>query len=160
MALGLLFVTVPRAQANPTFIIASWAYPDQYGQGIDAFTVYENSTGAWLIVGGFGPNVIYSDSGIFENWSVGVSIKLKCSFYLNNTVVGADDLADGRNYFRHTVTVTNFNKTVVFSQTNFTYFSSSSAYDPMFIYDYTVVLNFIPVYSEVYTATITYEVFY
>ena len=150
--------TIPQAQANPRFIISSWAYPDEYGQGIDAFTVYENSTGSWLQLDGVDPTVEPTDSTVFE-WNVSLGIRLRLDTIYNNELVGADNITDGENYHRYNVTVTRFNGTVVFSQTNFTYFNSW-ADGSLYLYSYTVILDFVPLEGEVYTATVTYEVFY
>ena len=158
LTLGLLVASIPPAKAQ--FVIASWEYPDEHNQGIDSFTIYENSTGDWLIVGGFGPNLSPEDSGIFD-WAFGVSIKLKCHTWFNNTLVGAENMEDGKLFHRHNVTVTNFVGTLIFSQQNFTYFNSDIVTeDPLWYYEYTVILNFIPVSGAVYTTTVIYEVFF
>ena len=156
LTLGLLFVSIPQAKANPRFIIASWAYPDEHGQGISQFNLNENSTGVWLT---FGESIEYGDSAEIE-WNASVGIKLICYTWFNNTFMGADDLDDGENYQRHNVTVTLGNGTIVFSQQNFTKLSSFDLEDPMWQYTYFVVLNFLPDWGQIYTVTVTYEVFY
>jgi len=149
----MLVVSVQPAKAQ--FVLASWDFPDDYGQGIDALTVYENSTGDWLILGGFGPNVDHSGAGVFD-WNASVGIKVRVYCLLNSTLVGVSSTAEGKNYLRHNVTVTNFNGTTIFSQQNFTYFGAGVVGD-MYEYLYDVVLNFLPEYGEVYTVVITYE---
>jgi len=156
LTLGLLVTSIPPAKAQ--FVLASWSFPDEYGQGIETLTVYENSTGSWLAVGGFSPNVDHSDAGVFEwNGSVGIKVRVDC--WLNSTLVGVASTDAGKNYLRHNVTVTDFEGTTVFSQQNFTYYAAGALGD-MYEYYYDVVLNFVVGYDQVYTATITYEVFY
>lgn len=162
MLLFALGAVIQPAKAQ--FVIAEWDYPDQYGQGISGMKFWENSTGSWL------PAPYYIDLGQFYyvnpyisdytyNISAGVALKVRVDSLLNNTLVGADDLADGRNYHRHNVTVSNLGN-IIFSQSNFTYEDSSDASAPMYYYEYYAILNFIAVSGQVYTVTVTYEVFY
>ena len=147
----------PQAKANPQFVISSWEYPDEYGQGIEGFEMLENSTGSWAQVGG-----LYSSSDTHAiEWNASLFIKLRCYTYFNSTLTGASDTDDGKNYQRHNITVTNFNGTILFSQQNFTWFYDDDSIDPpMWFYGYEVVLNFLPEEGQVYTVTVTYEVFY
>ena len=154
LTLGLLFVSIPQAKAQ--FVIASWAYPDEYGQGIYQIRLNENSTGDWLT---FGDAIEYGDSTTIA-WNVSVGIKLFCYTRINNTLIGAIDLEDGENYQKHNVVVTLGNGTIVFSQQNFTKLSSNDYSDPYWTYAYFVVLNFLPEQGQIYTVTVTYEVFY
>lgn len=147
------------ASISPTragFVLASWEYPDEYGQGIYDFDVYENSTGSWVNVGG---PTEYDESNIFE-WEIGVAIKLKAWSYFNSTLTGAATTNEGKNYQRHNVTVTSLNGTTVFSQQNFTYSNVYTEEAPMWVYVYEVVLDFLPDYGEYYTVTVIYEIFW
>ena len=157
-------VTQPQETGTSTFVISSWEYPDEYGQGIDGMKFWENSTGAWE------PAPYYLDIGQFYyvnpyitdytyNLSAGVALKMQVDCLLNNTLVGADDLADGQNYLRHSVTVTCAG-TTIFSQQNFTYLDSGDIGAPMYYYEYDVILNFLTVAGNLYVVTVTYEVFY
>jgi len=149
-------VSVPPANANPKFIIASWDYPDEYGQGIETFDVYENSTGSWVNVGG--PSD-WDESGIFD-WNASVAIKLKCWTWFNSTLTGVGSTNEGKLYQQHNVIVTQNNRTIVFSQQNFTYSNVYTDAAPMWLYVYEIVLNFLPVAGQIYTITIDYEVYY
>ena len=157
---AMLLVTIQPIQANPNpqFIVAGWAYPDEYGQGIEEISIYENSTGAWQPAND-GVPYYYSDNYVL-NWNVSVAIKLYVHTWFNNTVIGADDITDGKNYLQHNVTVTQLNGTIVFSQQNFTLQAMNAGDDPMWFYNYYVVLNFLPVYGEIYTVTVTYELWW
>lgn len=147
--------TTPQTQDTVTFALSSWAYPDEYGQYIEGIIVYENSTGSWVQVAYYTAD----DTYIFE-WNQSVFIKLECVNWLNSTLVGAIDGNDGKNYQRHNVTVTSLGETV-FSQQNFTYVYKDIGIDPpLWLYQYDVVLNFLPQAGEIYTVTITYEVYY
>jgi hypothetical protein len=164
MVLTLLILPIQPAKANPQFVIAEWDYPDEYGQGIEGIKMWENSTGSWVAA------PYYTDLGAFYylnyyetdytyNWSAGASMKLRADTLLNSTLTGATDLADGQNYHRHNVTVTS-GGSLIFSQEGFTYEDSGDIGAPMYYYEYYVILNFIPVDGQIYTVTVTYEVFY
>jgi len=155
---GILEVTIQEPQ-KAKFIISSWVFPyDEYGQGIDALSVYENSTGSWLLVGGFAPNVDHEDEGSF-NWNVSIGIKIRVYSWLNSTLTGVSSTAEGKNVQRHNVTVVLTNGTVIFNQNNLTYFNAG-AVGPMYEYNYDVVLNFLPECGNIYTVTVTYEIYY
>ena len=154
--------TVKELEQPAQFVLASWDYPDEYGQGIYAFRFYENSTGSWVLA------PYYNDLGTFYflhsydpytlNWSEGVAMKLRVYSNFNNTVVGAIDEADGQNYLRHNVIVTSAG-TSVFSQQNFTYFDVTPVGE-YWEYQYEVILEFLSVAGAIYTVVVTYEIFY
>lgn len=150
-----LVVSVHQVRAEPKFALASWSFPDEYTQGIERFLIYENHTGSWVQVSsGF---YYYYDSCVL-NWTVGWGIKLLCWTYLNATLTGASTVAQAKLVQRHNVTVTNTMGDTVFSKQNFTYFDYSPLYNGMWKFQYYVVLNFLPVYGEYYTATVTYQI--
>jgi hypothetical protein len=153
LILGVFLTRLPQTEAY--FVIAEWDYPDEHGQGIYDFDVYENSTGSWQNVGG---PTEYDESGVFE-WEAGVSIKLKAWSYFNSTLSEATTTNEGKLYQRHTVTVILLGNTV-FSQQNFTYSNVDTSEAPMWVYSYDVILNFIPAAGAIYTVTVTYEVFW
>lgn len=155
MIMGTPTLATNATQPNATFVLAGWDYPDEYGQGIHALEIFENSTGSWVKVDG----TYYYDESVDLEWNASVGIKIKCWTYFNNTLVGASDTNDGKNYQRHNVTVTNFGVTV-FNQQNFTYSNAYPEGDPMWYYVYEVILDFLPVAGEIYTAVISYEIFY
>jgi len=151
------------------FIISSWDYPDEYGQGIYLLRFYENSTGSWVAapwyyVGGaldglpFYPLHPYDPYTL--NWSAGVSMKIRVYTLFNQTLVGVESTAEGQNYLRHSVNVASGSNSSIFSQQNFTYYDVTEFGDENYAYEYEVVLDFIPLAGQIYTATITYEVFY
>jgi hypothetical protein len=140
---------------QPRFIISSWSYPDNYGNGIIFLGIQENSTGSWVQVGGAH---MYYDDEIY-NWTAGVFMKIHCGTAFNNTLVGADNIEDGKNYHRHNVTVINDLGVTVFSQSNFTDYWDSDTSDPIFMYEYAVILDFIPI-AGFYDVTVTYELWW
>ena len=139
------------------FVIASWGFPsDEYGQGIDKVGVFENSTGSWLPL----ETIDYDESSECEIYT-NTSIKLEVWTWQNSTLTGATDWTEGKKYQRHSVNVNIGNGTLVFSQQNFTYEYCFPAIDPpLWYYGYSVVLNFLPDYGQIYTATITYEIYW
>ena len=161
----MLIGLVPTTQAT-RFVLASWAFPDEYGQGIGGVSIYENSTGAWLyapVVHGDGP--FYGPVGpdlphVYE-WNASVGIKISFESYFNSTLTGVSDSTEGRNCLRHDVTVADNAGVQVFSQQNFTYLSVNDyTYDPIWIYDYEVILNFLSDHGQIYTVTVLYEIFW
>ena len=160
----ILVSSVPPARAQ--FILASWDYPDEYGQGLFGLKFWENSTGSWVAA------PWYSELGQFYyctpsmtdyytyNVTGGASLKVRVDTTLNATLTGATDLEDGRNYFRTNVSVTCLG-IIVFSQQNLTSLvTEDDSSDPIYYYEYDVVLNFILVFGQFYTVTVTYEVYY
>ena len=147
----------PDTISNPKFVLAGWSYPDEYGQGIGAIRVYENYTGDWEDYWGW---TDYYDPTTFEiNASSAIRFKLLCAF--NATLTGAVSVEDGKNYLQHSVTVTDSSDTVVFTQQNFTYIEGvDEGEGGIYDYEYQVDLNFITEHGQIYTAIVTYEVYY
>ena len=152
----ILIVSIPQARAQ--FVVASWDFPDAYGQGIEAFEMFENSSGAWVRVG-FGA-YDYSETEVFD-LAVGAAIKLICYTWFNSTLTGAVSEADGERYQQHDVSLTAANSSVIFSQQNFTYVNADDSIDPpMWYYSYYVILDIISEEGQFYTATVTYEIWW
>ena len=138
------------------FVISSWDFPDNYGQGIEGFELFENSTGFWVQVGGYEG---YEETLVYD-WYANSSIKLRCWTWFNSTLTGASDTNDGKNFQQHRVNVSSLGESV-FSQQNFTWFYDDDTLDPpLWFYGYEVVLNFLPLEGQIYTVTVTYEVWY
>ena len=158
----ILISTIPPAQAQPKFALATWDYPDAYGQGIDSFVLYSNSTGSWVVV----------DTWYFDDeypapdpvpWNASQAIKLRVRTTMNTTLVGTSNPEEGQNYIRHSIVVTDQLDAEVFSQQNFTY--ETEAHDfvihpGIIYYYYYVIFDFLPISGELYTANVTYEVYY
>ena len=147
--------TVKELEQSAKFVIASWDYPDEYGQGIDAIEVYENSTGSFVLF----ETYAYDDDTSNIDWNESVAIKLRVYTWFNSTLTGVSTTNEGKLYQRHSVTVTNLGSTI-FSQQNFTYFYSDQIEPFVWYYGYEVVLNFLPVAGEIYTVVVTYEIYW
>jgi len=159
-----MLILVPIQPATQTqketgtsmFVISSWEFPDENGQGISFLEVFENSTGSWVEFG----NNYYPDETTVIDWNISVGIKISCWTAFNNTIMGASSSDDGKNLQRHNVTVKDNQGATVFSQQNFTFYYVYTDGDPSWVYAYDVVLNFLPVSGEIYTVTVTYELYY
>jgi len=149
----LLIASIQPAKAR--FVLASWDPSDEYGQGIDGIELYENSTGSWIQVGGY---YDHTEDHIY-GWEIGVAIKIVCYTWFNSTLSPAPNTDDGKELQRHSVSVT-LSGGSIFSQEGFTYDSVNDTLDPMWLYGYEVVLNFLPTQASYYTVTINYEVYY
>jgi len=140
------------------FVLSSWDYPDEYGQGIESIYAYENASGSYVEY----PGSPYSSSDniqLEKNLTGYIWLQIICWF--NRSHVGIPNIfPQGINRIRHTVNVTQSNGTVVFSQINFTITASSQAFDPLWWIRYDVVLAFQPIAGEVYTATISYDIYW
>ena len=170
LLLGLGVSTIPQIQEQETanlvlnngqsqFALASWDFPDEYGQGIYSITPDENSSGYWSHIES-APGFLYSTS---ENNSflvdAGCSIRLDVRVYVNYTLLGVSD-PDTLNYIRLNVTVLSLGDTI-FSIQNMTYdYLGGNLGDGIWWYSFVDVLNFLTVEGQVYIATVTYEVFY
>ena len=152
----VMLVSLPTQPVNAQFVLASWDFPDEYGQGIEKIMIYENSTGSWLL---FETSWYHNGTEIYA-WNASVAIKLRVSTLFNETLTGAVDTTDGKRFQRHNVTVTSAGSPV-FSQQNFTWaYDDDGIYPDLWLYAYDVILDFLPVGGEIYTVTIDYEIFY
>ena len=155
------------AQQEPTatFILSSWSYPDEYGQGIEYFTLQRNDTGSWLAWSGnntytgFYAYYDYDEESSIEWGLFNSSIRVRVHSYLNSTLVGASSTAEGRAYQRHNVTVYDSQNTIVFSKQNITY-SAASVVGDLYYYLYVVDLNFAFVSGGSYRIEVKLEVYY
>ena len=100
------------------------------------------------------------DDSILEIEDNVTNITLLVDCWLNSTTYGISTLAEGKNIIRLNITVTSVNSTVVFFQGNLTYLASADYGESVFLYQYSVYLDFTIMYGEIYTAIITYEIFY
>ena len=152
------FSTIPQAQAQ--FVIADYTYSTtNYGNSIAYIHAYIDSE--------FNASM-YKDPDSYPGESVtnplevagGVNITLAVFCWVNGTVTGISSLSEGLTIMRHRVTVTGQNGTTIFSQQNFTYIIGSDGDAPMYFFRHDVILDFVPVQGQIYTATVVYEVFY
>jgi len=169
LSLGLLFLPrgIEQKEINKEparFIISSWDYPDEYGQGIEVVWPYENSTGSWVPL--HDPAfVFWYEETIFEvNATGNNALKIGVSANINHTLFdfGPDkaDNASARAIMRVGIEVSN-SSDIVFSLSNMTW--DGSVFDDTattWAISYADVINVLLVAGQIYTATITYEVFY
>ena len=152
----ILISSIPPAQANPRFITASWDPYDEYGQGISSWYIYSNHTGAWVVIEATG--FLDADPSPVP-WNVSQAMKIRIWVSLNKTLVGVSSLADGENYFRVKITITDSLDAEVFTQQNMTNYQSFSDSD-LFWYQPEIIPDFLPLSGEEYTITFLYEVYY
>ena len=125
------------------------AYIIAYVDSVPNGTVYYNPTS-------------YPDNTAIQPLDIqaGVNLTLAVFCWVNGTVTGISSLSEGLAIMRHNTTVICSNGTSVFSQQNFTYIIGTDGGAPMYFFRHDVILDFIPVSGEIYTVTVTYEVFY
>ena len=157
MILGVFLTRLPATKA--VFVLSSWDYPDQYGQGIEEIKLYQYLNGEWelhpMTTWGYLPN----GNDTFPIEAEG-ALNIKFRLWLNGTLTGVESLAEGQNFLRHSVLVTTPYNNSVFSQQNFTYVSGSDSLAPMYFYIYNVTLPISPVNGVTYTAAVDYEIYY
>lgn len=155
----LLIVPIPdEATANSKFII-SYDYPDNEGNGIAyVFSYYD---------GVFNATVYYNPTSYPNSTAVqpaiapqGTNITIGVFSWLNGTLTGVSSLEEGKNVIRHNVTVYTNNGTLIFTKQNFTFIIGTDGDAPMYFYRYDVILDFVPIYGEIYTVVLRYDVFY
>lgn len=147
-----LLVVTPKS-ANAQFIVASWDYPDEYGQGISTILMY--------IDGDLEGFCNYNNASNEFIISEGGNITLRVTTYINQTTVGVSTVEDGKLYIRHSVVVTTPSNSSLFSKQNFTYYDGALVPPTNRItYTYIIWLDVLWVAGTVYTATINFEVFY
>lgn len=171
----------PQPTRGTKFIISSISnHPDEYGQGLYGFAFKENSTGSWVHIGSAssrfeGPTFVYYNGTWVLNGNyhespnpsiidlpANVSIQLLVYTLVNMTLIDAVDENEAQNFMRHNVTVTNLDTGgVVFSQQNFTYSAYSSGSPPeIWMFVYTVVLNFITTINISYSVTVYHDLYW
>jgi len=158
----MLVVSIQPVKANPKFIIAS-SVPYN-GNGIAYIGCYLDSVFNATVYYNFDAYLAYANNTAGINpldVFAGSNITLSVFSWLNGTWAGIASFAEGQNVIRHHVTVALGNGTVVFSKQNFTYVDTGvyEEWAPMYFYRYDVILDFVPEMGQVYTATITYEVY-
>lgn len=155
LIISLFLIAIPR-QTTAKFVMASWSYPDENGEGIFLFQFYENSTGSWLIVSD--TNLTYDGSPNEVEWNASIGLRLRCWTHFNYTFHSVGSVELGKNYQRHNITVTLQGETV-FSQANFTFNSGISGPPNIYAYSYDVVLEIIPSAGSIYVVYVTYETY-
>ena len=162
LMLGLLITSIQPAKAK--FILASWGYPDEYGQGIRNIALEQYTNGEWVgLTIPSPPEGYYYSPSLFEitdgegsNGSLWINVQC----FLNATLCGISDIDDGPVLIRHTITVSTSTNSSVFYQENFTLTYQTDFAAPLYFYQYEVFTDFVPQDGTIYAATITYEVFY
>ena len=140
---------------NGMFVLSSgsWSYPDDYGQGIFEMRLYENSTGDWIE-----EVILYPNSTLLVDWNYNSSVKLEVRLWLNSTLVGPDDLVDGRDFIWVNVTVTERSTEVCNQSLSYLDSSDGSGAEPdqMWYYKYGDVLEFTPSMGLIYVVDVVY----
>ena len=137
-----------------TIIDSTFTYPEN-GTGFNKIDAYLDEV--------FTQTLYDMDGGVESSVDVAESvtnITLLVSCWLNSTTYGISTLAEGKNIIRLNVTVTATNHTLVFSQNNLTYISSTDYGDNVFLYQYSVQLDFTIISGNIYTVVLTYEIYY
>lgn len=148
--------------------VNTWGRWDNYTIA-DTILSYPEEGSGFSVVGAYIDDVFTHtfydiDTGFDSILSVSTSVSnitLLINCWLNGTYYNISSPTEGKNIIRHNVTVTVTNKTVVFSQSNFTYLDGLDYGDNLFWYEYSIELDITPlVQGAIYTTIITMEVYY
>lgn len=153
LLVSLLIVTAPQPVRSAQFVLASWDYPDEYGQGILGVIVYENSTGAWVFL----ENVGYDESSTVEV-NDSLALKIVPFFVINHTFHELTDIAEAKAIIRGSIEMTLLGETL-FSQTNMTYSDTGDVGATCWWLSYYVIAPIILLSGQIYTVTVTYEIY-
>jgi len=151
---SVLLLATPHAR-GVQFYVATWSYPDEYGQGIDTWYAQSNRTGSWVTFEAYNHDQNYDAI----EWNVSQVIRMMVWCTLNYTLLGISSLSEGLNYIKHNVTVTDRHNAIVFSKQNFT-FDYNASYDGLYWYRHYVILDFSPLEGELYTVVLNCEIYY
>ena len=158
LTLGILVTSIQPAKAQ--FILASWGYPDEYGQGVDEVYVAHNKSGSFVNFAG-SPYSSGDDTTIELFLGAGYHLRFIVYVQLNRTHISlSKPWNDGHLFIRLAVTVTNNSASVVFSQQNLTYDGFGGTADQVEWYKYSVIPDFILIDGTIYTAVLSYEIYY
>lgn len=165
MILTLLLVRIPSPIQGAQFVIASWSFPDESGQGIYIVTPYQNSSGSFVTI----PN---PDTGIGAcywnnattynlNFTDNTALRFDARVLLNYSKLGLSHPADidlGRNYLRVNLEMFLVNERV-FSLQTMTFDNLDGQFETgIWWYAYVGIVDFILVAGQIYTVVITLEV--
>lgn len=129
---------------------------DEYGQGFQTIFVKQyNGVDGWRQL--TNPLLGWQGELVTINATYPVCFQMYC--VINNTLIGASSVAEGKNYLRHSILIYSPLNASVFFQQNATYVSGAFDGD-MIEYAYNFTIDFNPQYSTTYTAIITMDVFY
>jgi hypothetical protein len=156
--------TIIEPSKNATFVLSGWGYPDEYGQGIEVVWPYENSTGSWVALRDPAFVFWYEDTTFEVNATPNTALKIIATANINHTLFdfGPDksENASARAIMRVGIEVITSNGTV-FSQNNMTW--DGTCFDDTattWSISYEAVVDVLVIAGTIYTATITYEVYY
>lgn len=156
VAVLLVGASPQPTSAKSTFVLASWSFPDAYGQGISTWYAQTNHTGSWVTYESAG--YLDSDPSPFA-WNESQAMKILTWVSMNYTLTGASSLANGKNFIRQGIAIYDSSDDLAFSQQNFTYVQAIEN-DGLYWYQYYVIPDFLPVGGEVYSVELMYEVYY
>lgn len=133
----LVVAVVPRPTTSARFVIASWDYPDEYGQGIEE--IYYQIRWSNDTVREYGYTYPTNVSHSFEVPENG-TVYLRFTAWVNGTLVGISDPQETQNFIRYDINVTRLGVNVL-TQQNFSYDGASGAAAPMYKIYYLIYLS-------------------
>ena len=163
----LVVAVVPQPTTSARFVIASWGYPDEFGQGIE--TIYYQILWPNDTIREYGYTYPTNVSHFFEVPENG-TVYLRFTAWVNGTLIDVSDPAEIQNFIRYDINVTRLGVNVL-TQQNFTYDGASGAAAPMYkIYHLVYLSGFHNsatklmtegfVAGQIYTAVVNCEIIY
>ena len=149
----------PHDKDPAKIMLTSWVSDDGYGQGISEIYLHENSTGSWEPFTSPAYIKPTNSSTVNVNITDNTALRVGPTFTLNHSLHSLSNITDGLNIIRSNVSV--YNSTgLMFSENNITMQSGGNQTATTYWYYAYCAFDFLIVAGELYTVTITYEVYH
>ena len=164
LASGIALIVLPHppeTTIEPTFgesrfTIASWSFPDSYGQGIYEMLIDTNASGSWVT-----RYYLWSTNTTGPlGWNASEGMRICVSTLVNKSLTGVTTIDQAKLIVRHSVTVLDWTGALVYFKQNFTYTGYNTYFSGRYNMAYVQVLNFLPALGELYTVTVTYQIYW
>ena len=165
----ITLVGLPRQTQATQFILSSWAFPDEYGQGVYGVTPYQNSSGSFVTIPNpdTGIGFAYSENATTYNlnFTDNTALRFDVRVRLNYTQLDLGlshpaDNATGRNHLRVNLEMFIASERVFLLQ-NMTYDSLWGLSETgIWWYSYVDIVNVILIAGQIYTVVITLQIFF
>ena len=165
----ITLVGLPRQTQGAQFILSSWDFPDEYGQGIVIVTPSQNSSGSFVTIinPSTGTGDVYPNNPTlyYHNFTDNTALRFKVRVRLNYTQLdlGLSHPADidlGRNNLRVNLEMFIASESV-FSLQNMTFDNTDGLTETgIWYYEYLDIVNVILIAGQIYTVVITLQIFF
>ena len=149
----------PTDPTKAQFVLSEIPTDNEYGEGISAVYVHENSTGSWIAVKD--PAYFLPSDDTTVDVNAGGLLNITPTPTINHTLRELSTYDEARAIMRLSIEVLNLGE-VVFSQQNLTALEDGEGTQTSTTWwiAYVVVVPIVLVAGEIYVVTLTYEIYY